>query len=84
MSHKMTGMQQFLVAKDPNPKMEGEVHVWCDASAALGIIDRKGFGKTRRIDTGLLWAELGVPARCGDVWWHDPRCSEPAREGGSA
>ena len=26
-----------------------------DASAALGIIHRKGFGRTRHIDTGLLW-----------------------------
>ena len=22
----------------------------------------------------VLWAELGMPARCGDVWWRDPRC----------
>lgn len=28
-----------------------------DASAALGIIHRKGLGRTRHIDTGLLWIQ---------------------------
>ena len=28
-----------------------------DASAALGIINRKGLGKTRHIDIGLLWIQ---------------------------
>ena len=31
--------------------------MWGDASAALGIINRKGLGKTRHIDTGLLWIQ---------------------------
>ena len=31
--------------------------IWSDASAALGIIHRKGLGKTRHIDTGLLWIQ---------------------------
>ena len=31
--------------------------VLCDASAALGIVRRKGVGKTRHIDTGLLWIQ---------------------------
>ena len=31
--------------------------VWGDASAALGIIHRKGLGRTRHIDTGLLWIQ---------------------------
>ena len=35
--------------------VKGEV--WGDASAALGIINRKGLGKTRHIDTGLLWIQ---------------------------
>ena len=35
--------------------MAGEV--WGDASAALGIINRNGFGKTRHIQTGLLWIQ---------------------------
>ena len=28
-----------------------------DASAALGIINRQGLGRTRHIDTGLLWMQ---------------------------
>lgn len=35
--------------------MTGEV--WGDASAALGIINRNGLGKTRHIQTGLLWIQ---------------------------
>lgn len=35
--------------------MNGEV--WGDARAALGIIDRRGVGKTRHVDTGLLWIQ---------------------------
>ena len=31
--------------------------VWGDAQAALGIIHRKGLGKTRHIQTGLLWIQ---------------------------
>ena len=40
--------------------MKGEV--WGDASAALGIINRRGLGKTRHIDTGHLWIQE-VPAK---------------------
>ena len=28
-----------------------------DASAALGVTHRKGLGRTRHIDTGLLWIQ---------------------------
>ena len=35
--------------------LRGEV--WGDASAALGIINRRGFGKTRHIHTGHLWIQ---------------------------
>ena len=31
--------------------------VWGDASAALGIIHRKGMGRTRHIDTSYLWVQ---------------------------
>ena len=34
-----------------------------DASAVLGIINRKGLGKTRHIDTGLLWIQQTVAKR---------------------
>ena len=43
------------MAKDLNWNLKGEV--WGDASAALGIIHRKGIGKTRHIQTGLLWIQ---------------------------
>ena len=35
--------------------MKGEI--WGDASAALGIINRRGFGKIRHTDTGHLWIQ---------------------------
>ena len=34
--------------------------IWGDASAALGIIHRRGLGKTRHIDTGLFWIQQTV------------------------
>ena len=39
--------------KDLGYEVKGEI--WGDASAALGIINRKGLGKTRHIDTSLVW-----------------------------
>ena len=41
------------MTEDPGWNFKGEV--WGDASAALGVIHRKGHGKTRHIQTGLLW-----------------------------
>ena len=43
------------IMKDLGWSMSGEI--WGDASAALGIIHRRGLGKTRHIDTGLLWVQ---------------------------
>ena len=40
------------VLKDLGYNISGEV--WDDAGAALGIIKRRGLGKTRHIDIGLL------------------------------
>ena len=31
--------------------------IWGDASAAMGIVSRTGLGKTRHIDTSLLWIQ---------------------------
>ena len=31
--------------------------IMADASAALGIINWKGLGRTRHIDTGMLWIQ---------------------------
>ena len=41
--------------KDLGYNVKGEI--WSDASAALGIIHRTGLGKTRHIDTSLLWIQ---------------------------
>ena len=49
------------VMKDLGREVTGEV--WGDASAALGIINRRGLGKTRHIDTGLLWIKQTAAER---------------------
>ena len=36
---------------------EGEVKVCTDASAAIGIVNRRGSGKVRHIDTNELWVQ---------------------------
>ena len=53
------GMMSML--KDLGWRVIGEV--WGDASAALGIIHRRGLGKTRHIDTGLLWIQQTAAER---------------------
>ena len=49
------GFGLLSFAKGIGLTLAGEV--WGDASATLGIINRKGLGKTRRIDTGILWVQ---------------------------
>ena len=49
------GLGMMSLLKDFGRVVTGEV--WGDASAALGIIHRKGLGRTRHIDTGLLWIQ---------------------------
>lgn len=46
------------MAKDLGYVLKG--HVLGDANAALGIIHRKGLGKTRHIDTSYLWVQQVV------------------------
>ena len=45
----------LAIMNDFGWRLRGEV--WGDASAALGIINRQGLGKTRHIDTGCLWIQ---------------------------
>ena len=47
--------------KDFGYEIKGEI--LGDASAALGIIHRKGLGRTRHIDTGLLWIQQTAAGR---------------------
>ncbi len=49
------GLGMMSIMKDFGVHVQGEV--LGDASAALGIINRKGLGRTRHIDTGLLWIQ---------------------------
>lgn len=49
------GLGILAVLGDLGWHMKGEV--WGDASAALGIINRKGLGKTRHIDIGHPWVQ---------------------------
>ena len=49
------GLGVQSVTKGLGINLRGEV--WGDASAAQGIIKRRGLGKTRRIDTGFLWIQ---------------------------
>ena len=53
------GLMSML--KDLNWTMQGKVYG--DACAALGIIHRIGLGKTRHIDTSLLWIQQTVAER---------------------
>ena len=49
------GLGMLSMLRDLGVHVRGEV--LGDASAALGIIHRKGLGRTRHIDTGLLWIQ---------------------------
>ena len=49
------GLGMMSMLRDFHYKVSGEV--MGDASAALGIIHRRGLGRTRHIDTGLLWIQ---------------------------
>ena len=40
-----------------------------DAGAAPGIINRTGLGKTRHIDTGLLWCVVSLVVVVVDALW---------------
>ena len=51
----------ILLMKDLGWHRGGQM--WGDASAALGIINRRGLGKTRHIDIGLLWIQQTVARR---------------------
>ena len=48
-------MGTLAILKDYGFVTRGQV--FGDASAALGVINRKGLGRTRHIDTGLLWIQ---------------------------
>ena len=45
------------VVHDLTRKDVGKIGVYTDASAAIGIVQRKGAGKVRHIDVGMLWIQ---------------------------
>ena len=45
----------LVMLKDLGWRFHGEA--WGDVNAAVGFINGAGFGKTRHIDTGLLWIQ---------------------------
>lgn len=49
------GLGRTAMLSDLGMHVTGEF--WGDANAALGIINRKGLGKTRHIDIGYLWIQ---------------------------
>ena len=49
------GLGLLSIMRDLGYSCRGQVYG--DASAALGITNRKGLGRTRHIDTGLLWIQ---------------------------
>jgi hypothetical protein len=44
---------------------EVQLRVHCDSSAAIGIVNRSGLGRTRHLDVQLLWIQEQV--KCGRV-----------------
>lgn len=47
--------------KDLGWQFGGEM--WGDAGAVLGIINRRGFGKTRHVDSNLVWVQQTIAKR---------------------
>ena len=45
------------VLQDLTGEDAGRIGVYTDASAAIGIVQRKGAGKVRHIDVGMLWIQ---------------------------
>ena len=57
------------MARDMGYQVEG--HVWIDASATMGILNRRGVGKVRHLDTQMLWVQqksLRGEVGFGKVW----------------
>ena len=55
------GLGQQSVGKDLN--IHYDVHVYTDASAAMGMVARKGIGRARHIEVGELWIQDAVKAK---------------------
>lgn len=64
------GLGMISIAKDVGIQLAGEF--WGDASAVLGIIKRRGLGKTRRIDIGLNTWLLSTVRSISETMCHNP------------
>jgi len=54
--------------EDMGMEIEGKVPIYTDASAALGMVQRKGARKVRHVDTRLLWIQQDAVKRLLDYW----------------
>ena len=59
---------RYLIINADLGTMELKAHVFGDASAALGIIARRGLGKVRHLNTAYLWVQ--VKAAEDDIKYH--------------
>ena len=48
------GAQSFMEDLGHRPE---EIGIYCDATAAIGMVQRAGIGRTRHIDVGMLWVQ---------------------------
>ena len=55
------------VVQDLTGKEVGKIGVYTDASNAIGIVQRKGAGKVRHIDVGMLWIQQHCRSGAVDV-----------------
>ena len=60
------GLGMIAIARDVGIYTDGEV--WGDASAALGIIKRRGLCDMRHMDTGRLWMQEVAVTKTPKVW----------------
>ena len=51
------GIGMCSLMEDLNGRNQGVVDMYTDASAAIGITQREGVGRTRHIDVGMLWIQ---------------------------
>ena len=51
------GIGMASLMEDLNGKSPGVVDMYTDATAAIGITQREGVGRTRHIDVGMLWIQ---------------------------
>ena len=62
------GVGAGSLLEDLTGKKQKTIEVYTDASAAIGMTQREGVGRTRHIDTGMLWVQQRQ--KCGELEVH--------------